>query len=225
MGSLVRVLPALVAAISCFTALAIDVPSPRNLNAYNNSAADGPYYEFLDYAPDLRDQGMDNSIKVVCGTGVWLMYDDHYYGGDFLALFTNVNRCENYTYSNPNDKISSLRYAGSPDGLADPYYNLYERSFYGGNEFKGNTDAPNLAYLDMKVSSLAFTGNSPWTFFMGQNYTGEAKCVYPNVINSDGVTMHYYVAGSMQYYMGLADNSIRSVAKGCLSDNIIGHPH
>ncbi|XP_018009063.1 uncharacterized protein LOC108666655 isoform X3 [Hyalella azteca] len=223
MGSLVRVLPALVAAISCFTALAIDVPSPRNLNAYNNSAADGPYYEFLDYAPDLRDQGMDNSIKVVCGTGVWLLYDGYYYGveKEGPALFANGYGCANYTNSYYYDKISSLRYAGSPNGFDNAYYNLYEGGGFTGNEFKGNKNAPDVSYLDMKVSSLITSGESPWTFFTGQNYTGEAVCVYP----WDEYGVLTFTAGSMSYYMGLADNSIRSVAKGCLSDNIHGGPH
>ncbi|XP_018013029.1 uncharacterized protein LOC108670089 [Hyalella azteca] len=229
MGSLVRVLPALVAAISCFTALAIDIPDLRYLKAYINDDPDGPYHEFLDYSPDLSVQGMDNSIRRVCLTGQWLLHGEHYYSG-YEAFYRSVNGCYNLSSS---ASISSLRYAGSPYGLDDVYYNLYEGINWGGNEFKGNTNAPTVANLDMNVSSLSISGQSPWTFFTGLQYAGEAVCVYPYLLTNNGVDLHYreiaYVRKQKEpsiFYspkitsLGIPDNSIRSVAKGCLTDNV-----
>ncbi|XP_018015238.1 uncharacterized protein LOC108672123 [Hyalella azteca] len=216
MGSLVRVLPALVAAISCLTALAIDIPDLRYLKAHNDYDPDGPYHEFLDYSPDLSVQGMDNSIRRVCLAGQWLLYDEHYYSG-FKAFFSDVNQCHNLSSSY---SISSLRYAGSPYGLDDVYYNLYEGDLWTGNEFKGNTNTPNVANLDMKVSSLSISGQSPWTFFTGLQYAGEAVCVYPTyVTNNGGILLHHNSIPTITN-LGLSDNSIRSVAKGCLTDNV-----
>jgi hypothetical protein len=58
-----------------------------------------------------------------------------------------------------------VRYAGSPYGLNDDYYNLYEGTGFRGKEFRGNTNAANLGELDMAVSSLVVTGQAAWTFF------------------------------------------------------------
>ncbi|XP_018009066.1 uncharacterized protein LOC108666659 [Hyalella azteca] len=217
MGSLVRVLPALVAAISCFTALAIDIPDLRYLKAYINDDPDGPYHEFLDYSPDLSVQGLDDlSIKRICLTGQWLLYDEHYYNG-IDTFIIGLNDCYNLSSS---DSISSLRYTGSPYGLNDVYYNLYEGENYGGNEFKGNTNTPTVANLDMNVSSLTINGQSPWTFFTGLQYAGEAVCVYPyGPVSNNGIYLNFYGIGTITD-LGLPDNSIRSVAKGCLTDNV-----
>ncbi|XP_018009065.1 uncharacterized protein LOC108666657 [Hyalella azteca] len=216
MGSLVRVLPALVAAISCFTALAIDIPDLRYLKAYTDYDPDGPYHEFLDYSPDLSVQGLDDfTIKRICLTGQWIMCSERYYSG-FSINYGGVNHCYNLSSSYP---ISSLRYAGSPYGLDDVYYNLYEGENRTGNEFKGNTNVPTVANLDMKVSSFSISGQTPWTFFTGLQYAGEAVCVYPIYMTNGGIYLH--LGGVLRITdLGLPDNSIRSVAKGCLTDNV-----
>ncbi|XP_018028087.1 uncharacterized protein LOC108683296 [Hyalella azteca] len=226
MGSLVHVLPALVAAISCFTAQAIDIPDLRYLKAYTDYDPDGPYHEFLDYSPDLSVQGLDGYIKRVCVTGQWLMYYERYYSV-LRSIYNGINQCFNTSSSYP---VSSLRYAGSPYGLDDVYYNLYEGEEWTGNEFKGNTNAPTVANLDMNVSSLSISGQSPWTFFTGLQYAGVAVCVYPDyTINDDGIYLHHNRISKigLTQDLGLPDNSIRSVAKGCLTDNVYrgGCPH
>ncbi|XP_018026859.1 uncharacterized protein LOC108682240 [Hyalella azteca] len=218
MGSLVRVLPALVAAISCFTALAIDIPDLRYLRAYTDYDPDGPYHEFLDYSPDLSVQGMDNSIVRICLTGLWLMYSERYYNGT-SAAYDGINDCHNIS-SSLSMQVSSLRYPGSPYGMDDVYYTLYEGELWTGNEFKGNTNVPTVANLDMNVSSVSISGQSPWTFFTGLQYAGEAVCLYPvNIVNDNSIYLHHGGIARLAQ-LGLPDNSVRSVAKGCLTDNV-----
>ncbi|KAF2348302.1 hypothetical protein FHG87_020943, partial [Trinorchestia longiramus] len=62
-------------------------------------------------------------------------------------------------------QASSLRYAGSPYGLDDNYYNLYEGEYFQGTELRGNVDKTDLGDLDQKVSSLIITGQSEWTIY------------------------------------------------------------
>ncbi|XP_047737659.1 uncharacterized protein LOC108669499 isoform X2 [Hyalella azteca] len=169
---------------------------------------------------------MDNTIESACETGNWILYDTPNYGSndtEFSYRFTEVSWCGNIATSFRN-MASSLRYAGSPNGLNDNYYNLYEGTHFRGREFRGNTNASDVGDLDMAVSSLVVTGQSSWTFYTGLHYTGANVCVYAFIhFTHDGIDLDtaYYI--NMDD-LGLPDNSIRSVARGCLSERVLGHP-
>ncbi|XP_018020611.1 uncharacterized protein LOC108676981 [Hyalella azteca] len=218
MRAFVCICLAFVVLISCFLAQAIEGPFlSRYLDAYTDYDPAGSYYEFLDYSPDLSVQGMDDSIRRVCLTGLWMLYVTPNYHKLAANLQFGIDWCNNLTeeISYPAT-ASSLRYAGSPYALDDDYYNLYEGISYAGDEFRGDTDASSLLDLDLRVSSLIVSGPSPWTFFTGLNFTGEALCIYPNEYDA---SLHVEIVDAV-FLTGLADNSIRSVAKGCLTDNV-----
>ncbi|XP_018014053.1 uncharacterized protein LOC108671084 [Hyalella azteca] len=164
----------------------------------------------------------DNGISMHYGygssllKGSWILYPSVAYAGTSYQ-YHGVNSCYNLTTS---ASINSLRYAGSPYGMDDVYFNLYNTTYFGGNEFTGNTNTETVVELDMEVSSLIVSGQSPWTFFTGLKFTGESVCVYPSYNSTDnGISIHYFDAASMSS-LGLPDNSIRSVARGCLSDTV-----
>ncbi|XP_018019796.1 uncharacterized protein LOC108676254 [Hyalella azteca] len=180
---------ALAAALSCVVGQIIDYPDLRYLKAYTSTDPHAtPAHEFLDSCPDLGVLGLDNVIKRVCVTGYWILYSEISYDNE-ANYIRGVNYC--YTLST-SASISSLRYAGSPYGMDDVYFNLYESSFFEGNEFKGNTNTETVVELDMKVSSLIVSGQSPWTFFTGLKFTGQSACVHPEYQATDnGISMHY----------------------------------
>ncbi|KAF2357853.1 hypothetical protein FHG87_011393, partial [Trinorchestia longiramus] len=99
---------------------------------------------------------------------------------------------------------------------------MYEYTSFRGNEFRGNANVDYLGDLDAAASSLIIIGQSAWTFYSDIEQTGAAVCVYPStqLVGEDGTFMNY------AYYcrlseIGLPDNSIRSVARGCLSDRVV----
>ncbi|KAF2349336.1 hypothetical protein FHG87_019908 [Trinorchestia longiramus] len=120
------------------------------------------------------------------------MYDDTDYDGELSCVHKEINRCRNLLDS-CGDMASSLRYAGSPYGLNDNYYNLYDSEDFIGAEFRGNTDVDFFPNLDASISSLIITGQSGWTFYTGVGQTEGAVCVYPTQQESDadGIFFNY----------------------------------
>ncbi|XP_018008032.1 uncharacterized protein LOC108665750 [Hyalella azteca] len=220
---MMRVLLALVGLMGCFVTEAVDMPDLRYLKAYFSANCTGPFHEFFDYSPELSIQGIDNSINSILFTGNWILYADNFYnieglGGTYGHWF-GVNHCSNLV-SPIAGAASSLRYAGSPYGIDDVYYNLYDGLGYAGDEFRSNTDAETVGYMDMRTTSININGQSPWTFYTGLQFTGEAVCLYPNYVVADKNIQLRYAGVNTVTYLGIPDNSIRSVAKGCLTDNV-----
>ncbi|XP_018019997.1 uncharacterized protein LOC108676437 [Hyalella azteca] len=198
----------------------------RYLTGYANPNWTGVYYQFAEYSPDLSVVFLDDALESVCGTGYWILYDatdyDPYSTG-ITCHFHGVNQCATWDSSCSN-VASSLRYAGSPYGLNNDYYNLYEGKSFRGEEFQGDTDAADLGDLDLKISSLMVTGQSGWTFYVGVNFSGPAVCVYADEhVTTDGIHLDYARFFDMSE-LGLPDNFIRSVERGCLSDRVVGAP-
>ncbi|XP_018027748.1 uncharacterized protein LOC108682985 [Hyalella azteca] len=220
MAALVRIFVALASVISYGVTLSFDQPDLRYIKLYYDNKPDSPFKEFLDYSSNTSVQGVDNTIQRACYSGVWLLYNHYDYDynveRDVYYLY-GLDRC--FNFSSPQS-VLSLRYAGSPSAMNDVYFTLYEGDIFSGKEYKSNANSPSLGDLDMKVSSLVVNGQSPWTFFTGLQFTGEAVCVYPVVISgSNNIYLHHEEFQSMDH-MGLPDNSIKSVAKGCLSSKI-----
>ncbi|XP_018008035.1 uncharacterized protein LOC108665753 isoform X2 [Hyalella azteca] len=196
----------------------------RYLTGYDGLNFTGAHYQFTEYTPDLSVVQMDNSIESLCITGQWHAYDAVNYDPNMTqaaCLWRGVGFCWNTSCTNA---ISSVRYAGSPYGLNDDYYNLYEGTYFRGKEFRGNTNAGNLGELDKAVSSLVVTGQAAWTFFTGVDFTGSSLCVYADKHFTDGVISFDTTYFLNMDELGLPDNSIRSVARGCLSERVLGHP-
>ncbi|XP_018020069.1 uncharacterized protein LOC108676499 [Hyalella azteca] len=210
---------AILAASLCKVMARLD--DTRYITAYTGLNSTGAHYHFTGYVPDLSEMQMNDSISSACGTGIWILYDGMNYSSNPTGYFCStpaVSKCWNY--KDVCQKGSSLRYAGSPYGLNDDYYNLYEDNDFHGKEFKGNTNAADLGDLDQAVSSLIVIGQSAWTFYSGQDFTGVSVCVYTNatVTNAD-IELDFIILMDM---LGLPDNSIRSVARGCLGELVAG---
>ncbi|XP_047737657.1 uncharacterized protein LOC108669497 [Hyalella azteca] len=198
----------------------------RYLTGYAGPNQTGAHYQFTEYMPDLSMVQMDNTIESSCGFGFWVIYDAVNYdqlNNDTRCTTAPLGGCGNWA-SWCQNLGSSLRYAGSPYGLNDDYYSLYEGTNFRGKEFRGNTNAADLDDLDMAVSSLIVTGQSGWTFYTDVNFTGSNVCVFANVHASNGDIHLDYAMITHVDTLGVADNSIRSVARGCLSESVLGHP-
>ncbi|XP_018015173.1 uncharacterized protein LOC108672067 [Hyalella azteca] len=198
----------------------------RYLTGYTGTDWSGASYEFTDYAPDLSVVLMNNAINSSCSTGLWIAYDNVNFNPNLtggICSIIAVDDCKKW--AGPCQKMaSSLRYAGSEFGLNDNFYNLYEGNSFHGAEFKGNINAAYLDNLDLAVSSLIITGQSGWTFYTGVDFTDASVCVYADeMVSNGGVVLNYARVYSMDE-LGLPDNSIRSVSRGCASDRIVGTP-
>ncbi|XP_018013013.1 uncharacterized protein LOC108670071 isoform X3 [Hyalella azteca] len=194
----------------------------RYLTGYAGLGLSGIHHQFTEYTPDLSTVQMDNTIESACGTGFWLFYDATNYAMDSISCSWHlVNHCGNWsTYC--QNMVSSLRYAGSPHGLNNNYYNLYEGTSFRGEEFRGDEDAAQLGDLDLAVSSLIVTGQAAWTFYTGLDFTGATVCVYADeTTTNSGIDLDFARIENLSE-LGLPDNSIRSVARGCFSERVVG---
>jgi hypothetical protein len=195
----------------------------RYLRAYDGDDQTGANYEFFENSPDISVQGMGNIINSSHSTGLWILYDET----DFVGKTCHLIEFDNYFnwWEGCQNMASSLRYAGSPFGLNDNYFNLYDIDYNRGEELGGNTDMASLGSFDLRTSSFALAGQSEWTLYTGQGYTGASVCVVPTEEKSglDGTVMNFVWYNHMAD-IGLPDNSIRSIARGCLSDRVVGAP-
>ncbi|XP_018020228.1 uncharacterized protein LOC108676624 [Hyalella azteca] len=99
---------------------------------------------------------------------------------------------------------------------------MYEGTSFRGEEFRGDEDAAQLGDLDLAVSSIIVTGQAAWTFYTGLDYTGASVCVYADHTSTDGSIDLDYARFENLSELGLPDNSIRSVARGCFSERVVG---
>ncbi|XP_018018173.1 uncharacterized protein LOC108674716 [Hyalella azteca] len=217
MSSFSHMLATLVAVISCISAQDTEYADKRYLKAYFDTDPDGPYLEFDSYSSDLIVEGVDNIIKRVCMTGDWLLYEGSSYFGSSYFYPGAIDSCHNLPSV---ASVSSLRYAGSPIGLDDIYFNLYTGAYYTGAEMTGNADLGNLGSFDLAISSLVISGQSPWTFFTGTQFDGVAICVRPTFLTDNNGVSYHHAYVNLVADLGIPDNSIRSVARGCKSGNV-----
>ncbi|XP_018024688.1 uncharacterized protein LOC108680386 [Hyalella azteca] len=196
----------------------------RYFHGYAESNQGGVNYDFLTYSPDLSLVNMDNAIKSACQIGLWILYDNieynHYTSGT-VCYGLAVDTCFELP-SLCSAQTSSLRFAGSPYGLNEPYFNLYEGKDFQGIEFRGNHTTSSVAFLDMDVSSLIITGVDGWTLFTGPEFTGGSVCAIPDILfqGADGTVINYGTFSTLSD-LSLADNSIRSLKQGCHSDTVV----
>jgi hypothetical protein len=178
----------------------------------------GAVVDIIEYSPDLSLDGVDNAISSACLTGSWIIYDEINYGspGSLSCASVGISSCLG-DLGSCSGVASSVRYAGSPDGLNAEFVNLYEGDGYTGDEFQTGESAISVGNIDQKVSSLIISGTSEWTFFTGLDFTGASLCVSPqqHLVHEDGTVLDYTLVAQMAD-IGLPDNSIRSLLKGCV---------
>merc|ERR1719369_1160234 len=102
-------------------------------------------------------------------------------------------------------------------------WTLYEGTIFTGSEYYGEGDSQDLGPLSYQASSLIVTGKSAWTFYEGRDYSGYRVCVEPNTdhdVGANGGVLNYGIFTSVTD-VGMTDNSIGSVRKGCWSDKVV----
>jgi len=181
----------------------------------------GGYREFQSYVSDLSQYGYDNQISSTCSTGVWIYYDNKSYNtyqtGQVL-WFHGIQYCGDMSDSFDN-KASSIRYAGSSSSLDQSSFTLFDGQGFMGAEFFSSSSVSDLRQLAAKGESLIITGTSQWTFYTGENYSGQSVCAgYKTTDTAQGVTMHI---GLYPKLNTAYTNTIRSVRQGCYSTDFV----
>ncbi|XP_069996874.1 uncharacterized protein [Penaeus vannamei] len=185
--------------------------------AYSEAAQNGPHKIFTHYTPDLSEFDYDNAIKSVHQTGMWVYYENVQYNQQPGRVYwvhgieISADFSSDYSYM-----ASSLKFVGSPDGVDADAFTVYEGTAFTGNEFYSESDATDLGPLTRKGSSIAITGTSPWTFYSDNGWSGRHMCLYPSIHDEgpNGEALNFGLYPNVED-IGIIDNSIGSVRKGC----------
>ncbi|XP_059083008.1 beta-crystallin A1-like [Tigriopus californicus] len=188
----------------------------QELQCYEFPSYEGIAYRFNDYAPSLSPFDFDNVISSCCFNGVWILYDEHDYNkNDFgAAVYSGWGEGACFTFDATfDDKASSLRFAGAPDGYKQDTINFYESKYFIGEEQYFYDDAPQFNF-DNFGQSVIVTGCAPWTIYEYDNYQGESICLYPS-----DTTECYPSFYAEPTDLGFLASQVSSARKGCFSKN------
>ncbi|KAG0720814.1 hypothetical protein GWK47_047678 [Chionoecetes opilio] len=113
------------------------------------------------------------------------------------------------------NRVSSLRYAGSQATMNEDGFNLYEGVSYTKKEFYGNHDIPDMTKYHEKAVSIIIIGGSSWTFCEDVNYYGHCAC-----LRADQYDSNHYGRLDVGLFPDIHASqvgiySVRSVRKGC----------
>ena len=182
----------------------------QQLECFTQGGGGGLSEVFIDAISDLEKYSWDDKISSCCATGSWLLYTDKEYNNEREGVAMYWIYGENTCLDMPdrfNNQASSLRYAGSRADWCFPSINLYYGQYFSGVDsawyFK---DMPSLGSL--AVQSLIVSGDSAWTLYEGENYSGRSVCLPPSTSGAclPAVYLDYLVIGS--------------VKKGCYGDTL-----
>ncbi|KAG0701252.1 hypothetical protein GWK47_025339 [Chionoecetes opilio] len=193
---------------------------------YTEQNLNGYYLNFDNYAPDLYTYNFDNVIDSVKQTGMWIYYENVNYnlspGKVYFVHGIDITVNFPAEYS---DVTSSLRFVGSLEELNGDTITFYEGNSFTASEYFTLVDASSFGQMSGKISSVIVTGRNPWTIYSGEGFSGDRLCVYPNT-DSDHVHDQYLDLGIFpnSQSLGVPDNSIRSVKKGCWTERVAKAP-
>lgn len=190
---------------------------------YSQPNYSGNYLDVYDYVPDLFNTGIDDDIDSVYQSGMWMYYENNNYneGAGRVYFVHGIEISVNFPFDSSN-MVSSIRYAGSGESPNDDTWTVFAGQYFTGSEYYGVTDSASLDYLDLDTSSIIVTGLSPWTLYSGLSWSGDSICVYPDTdhdVGPQGDRLDFGIFPDITSF-GIPDNSVRSVRKGCWSDNI-----
>ncbi|CAL4167187.1 unnamed protein product [Meganyctiphanes norvegica] len=191
------------------------------IELYSGEGHTGASITITEYAHDLSVLGWDNLAKSFCAEGVWVLYDNANYNmhhdpfSSWSEVIINSARgCHDIPVTH-HGKLSSLRFAGSGD-LHDETATMYHGYFYMGGEDLIIRDMDELGDFEREASSMIVTGETPWTVYSEEYYEGVSICLEPwNVGNS------VYVGAFEVYTIGMPNNVISSIRKGCFAKDVI----
>jgi len=186
---------------------------PLECALYENSGSVGAHINLFGSVPDLScpSNSFDNRAKSYCVSGLWIFYSEPDYGYglsqvDYSPLGTN-QKCNDF--STVKDDVSSVRALAGADTLLDDSFRLYSYPCFMGEEMSATNDLPTISRA-YNSASLIITGNSGWTIYQGDDYTGINVCLHaiPGVDNNPRSQTNIV-------NVGFPWGSIRSVRKGC----------
>ncbi|CAL4183444.1 unnamed protein product, partial [Meganyctiphanes norvegica] len=196
----------------------VDPSGPSYLELYTGEDATGASITIEEYTHDLSVIGFDDLTKSVCGQGVWLLYNYHSYNNyhwqftwtEFVAFASHD--CHNLPVTR-HGEASSVRFAGTGD-LADETITIYHGFDYTQGEEMFIRDEDWFGDYNNEASSLIVTGPSPWTIYE-HSFSGAAVCLEPYDIGGS------YVGGWNAVDVGMPNNVISSVKKGCFAEKTL----
>merc|ERR1719244_233832 len=197
-------------------------PAENYLELYTQVEQVGASITITEYQHDLSVLGFDNLARSVCGQGVWILYagvnyEAHRDGWDDVLAFSDY-QCQNLPVTWQNE-ASSVRYAGTGD-LDDETLTVYHGHSYSYGEIMFIREEPFFGDYNNEGSSLIITGESAWTVYSAPGYHGTGICVQPWPIGN-GKFMGMWTVEDI----GLENNEMSSLQKGCWSSKIIGKPN
>ncbi|XP_018024677.1 uncharacterized protein LOC108680375 [Hyalella azteca] len=206
------------------TERAAKATSLRHYMGYTGPSQTGVHFDFLTYDADLNLVGLDNQIRSACQAGLWMVYENieyNYFEPGNVCIVPALEDCFDLSAA-CSGMVSSLRYAGSSEGMNDDFYNMYGAINYQGLEFKGNNTSRDVGILQGDVSSVIVSGTGSWTFYTDREFNGASVCVVPDskYLGSDGTALNYGLFQNLGE-LGLSDGGIGSLIKGCFSDTVV----
>jgi len=145
---------------------------------------------------ELDDRFFD-SISSVCGTGLWIGYNERNFTYNGIYNWPNywpmVDQCHEI-WPEMDNQVRSLRFAGHPTTFNRPVATLYEHTEYAGQEIYFSGDRWDISATFPETKSIIVTGNSSWTFFEEPGYQGAQQCVTPSKsVGSSDLVLNYGV--------------------------------
>merc|ERR1711955_152892 len=199
-----------------------DVPTTGPyIELYTGHDQTGSMIRLTEYAHDLNELGWNNLVRSFCAEGVWLLYDRENYNmyhdpfGSWSEVSINSGReCHEIPVTH-DGRVSSVRFAGTGD-LYDESATLYHGYFYMGGEDLIIRDMDELGDFEREASSMIITGESMWTVYSEEYYEGISICLEPWNVGNNA-----YVGAFEVYTIGMPNNVISSIKKGCHSSKVI----
>eukprot|EP00095_Tigriopus_kingsejongensis_P009637 maker-scaffold94_size379870-snap-gene-2.32 protein:Tk09637 transcript:maker-scaffold94_size379870-snap-gene-2.32-mRNA-1 annotation:"gamma-crystallin a" len=188
------------------------------IDCYDFPGYEGIGFRVSDYETNLAESDFDNMASSCCFNGIWILYDLPDYNANNLEAVVFNGWGEGYCTDFPADfdnRASSIRFAGAPDGYKYDTINFYEGKNFMGLEQFFYDDAPQFNY-DNLGRSVIVTGCSPWTIYQYDNYQGYSACLYPS--DTENCYPSFFPEPSD---LGFLSDQVSSAKKGCFSNNKI----
>lgn len=205
------------ALILCVIAL-VKSQSNHIIELYDSNSGFGSSVLIDGYVENLSEIGFNDVTTSLCIVqGIWLLYENANFNINAPGA-SGFNWGINFCQDLPpllNNRVTSVRYAGSAWGFQEDGLIIYENDWFQSREMYAAADFPSLGRFSYG-GSLIVTGQSAWTLYEYPYYTGYRVCVTP--LDIVDASPGFYTE---PYDFGFAGRVIRSVRKGCWGDRSI----
>merc|ERR1711970_732863 len=204
----------LFAAVLSLSNAQTDPPPTNYIELYTAVDGGGASVSITEYQHDLGIIGFDDLTRSMCGQGVWILYEEKNYNWTHHS-WTNFFASGDYSCDDLpvtwQNQGSSIRYAGTGE-LHDETITIYHSPDWAGGEIMFIREEPFLGDYNNEASSMIITGESAWTVYSHPGYHGDPVCLQPWPVGNG-----YYFGAWNVFDIGIPNNEISSVQKGCFS--------